>query len=52
MLLGQTQVVIPANQAQQRGENQSNVKEQRHLPKYIDEQLEEFEKIFPKIDKM
>ena len=51
MLPGQTQVVIPGNQAQQRGGNQSNLREQRPLPKLSDEQLDEFSKMFPNIDK-
>ena len=51
MLPGQTQVVIPPNQSQQQGGNQSAGREQRPLPKLSDEQLEEFGKMFPNIDK-
>ena len=53
MLPGQTQVVIPSNQPQAGGNpgGQPVVGQQRPLPKLSDEQLEEFGKMFPNIDK-
>ena len=56
MMPGQTQAVIavPSNQAQQPGRNQEGqqvVRQQRPLPKLSDEQLEEWSKMFPNIDK-
>jgi toll-interacting protein len=56
MMPGQTQAVIavPSNQAQP-GKNQEGqqpvVRQQRPPPKLSDEQLEEFGKMFPNIDK-
>jgi hypothetical protein len=55
MMPGQTQAVIalPSNQEQpgKNQEGQQEVRQQRPLPKLSDEQLEEFGKMFPNIDK-